>query len=359
MSRRAALLRSAAALGIVSPGAAQGLTVPATSPVQLVSLGDLRVAPIGAGTWAWGNRLLYGYKEEDDEALGAAFRTLVSRQVPLLFDTADSYGTGDLAGRSELLLGQFSSAEPNGRFAVMATKLAPFPTRLTATSFLDAAKQSSVRLRRMPIDVAQAHWSTAGYAPWLQEEPLLTGLGDMQLTGVARAIGVSNYGPKALRRAHAALAARGVRLASAQVQYSLLSRLPERNGLFEVAAELGIQVLAYSPLCLGLLTGRYDERNVPPGPRGLLFRSQAGPVAALLATLREVAAARGVSPSQVAIQWTRARGTLPIPGVRTERQAQEVLQCMDWQLTAAEVAELDAASERCPIAATQNPFSVP
>jgi pyridoxine 4-dehydrogenase len=318
----------------------------------------MQVAPIGAGTWAWGNRLLYGYKEAEDAALGAAFRTLVSRQVPLLFDTADSYGTGDLAGRSELLLGQFSSAEPNGRFAVMATKLAPYPTRLTAQSFLDAARQSSGRLRRMPIDVAQAHWSTNGYAPW-QESPLLTGLGDMQLTGVARAIGVSNYGPKALRRAHAALAARGVRLASAQVQYSLLSRLPERNGLFEVAAELGIRVLAYSPLCLGLLTGRYDERNVPPGPRGLLFRTQAGPVAALLATLREVAAARGVSPSQVAIQWTRARGTLPIAGIRTERQAQEVLQCMDWQLTAAEVAELDAASERCPISATQNPFSVP
>ena len=78
-----------------------------------------------------------------------------------------------------------------------------------------------------------------------------------------------------------------------------------------------------------------------------------------LATLREVAAARGVSMSQVAINWTRARGALPIPGVRTERQAQEVLQCLDWQLSAAEVAELDAASERCPIAATQNPFSVP
>lgn len=281
-----------------------------------------------------------------------------ARQIPLLFDTADSYGTGDLAGRSELLLGQFSSSDPNGRFAVLATKLAPFPTRLTAASFVDAGRQSSARLRRVPIDVAQAHWSTAGYAPW-QEEPLLTGLADMQLTGVARQIGVSNYGPKGLRRAHAALAARGVRLASCQVQYSLLSRLPERNGLLEVADELGIRVLAYSPLTLGLLTGRYDATNVPSGPRGLLFRSQAGPVAALLATLREVAAARGVSMSQVAINWTRARGALPIPGVRTERQAQEVLQCLDWQLSAAEVAELDAASERCPIAATQNPFSVP
>lgn len=318
------------------------------------------MAPVGIGTWAWGNRLLYSYVTSDDEELERAFDVLMERGLPILFDTADSYGTGDLAGRSEELLGRFSSSHKQGRNAILATKLAPYPSRLTAESFVDAARASSRRLRRMPIDIAQAHWSVAGYAPW-QEGALVGGLGSIQLQGVAKHVGVSNYGPRGLRRVHAALAEQGIKLASAQVQYSLLSRQPERNGMFEVAAELGVRILAYSPLCLGLLTGKYDATNDkwPPGPRGVLFRSQAGPVANLLAVLREVAAARGVTPSQVAINWTRTRGTLPIPGVRTRRQAQEALQCIDFALTAAEVAELDAASLKCPIQATQNPFSVP
>lgn len=355
MLNRRALVLSGTASAVMGN---LGRPVAAATPTVLLSLGELQVAPVGIGTWAWGNRLLYGYSTAEDAELESAFDALMSRGVPILFDTADSYGTGDLAGRSELLLGRFSRQHPSGKNAVLATKLAPYPSRLTAKSFVDAAKDSSGRLQRLPIDVAQAHWSTVGYAPW-QEGPLIEGLGQMQLQGVAKQVGVSNYGSRGLRRVHASLSAMGVKLASAQVQYSLLSRQAERSGLLEVAQELGVRVLAYSPLCLGLLTGRYDENNLPKGPRGVLFKSQAKQVANLIGVLREVAASRGVSPSQVAINWTRARGALPIPGVRTRRQAQEALQCLDFTLSAAEVAELDAAAARCTVSATQNPFSSP
>ena len=83
-------------------------------------LGDgIRVQRLGFGTWAWGNKLLWGYDTDDDPKLQEAFNTALRRQNPLdrsrvFFDTGDSYGTGALEGRAEALLGRFraESADP-------------------------------------------------------------------------------------------------------------------------------------------------------------------------------------------------------------------------------------------------------
>ena len=69
-------------------------------------MGPLRVSPMGFGTWAWGNQLLWGYQESMDTELQQVFDLAVDSGVNL-FDTADSYGTGRLNGRSEKLLGKF------------------------------------------------------------------------------------------------------------------------------------------------------------------------------------------------------------------------------------------------------------
>ena len=71
-----------------------------------VSVGSLTVSPMGLGTWAWGNKFLWGYDETMDQELQEAFNLAINSGVNL-FDTADSYGTGRLNGRSELLLGRF------------------------------------------------------------------------------------------------------------------------------------------------------------------------------------------------------------------------------------------------------------
>jgi len=71
-----------------------------------VKVGPLSVSPMGLGTWAWGNQLLWGYEESMDAELQQVFNLAVTKGVNL-FDTADSYGTGRLNGRSELLLGKF------------------------------------------------------------------------------------------------------------------------------------------------------------------------------------------------------------------------------------------------------------
>ena len=90
--------------------------------------------------------------------------------------------------------------------------------------------------------------------------------------GIIKAVGLSNYGPKQLRKIHKYMSDRGVPIATLQVQYHLLSRFPETNGTRETCDELGIRMIAYSPLALGLLTGKYDVNNPPPGLRGFAYK---------------------------------------------------------------------------------------
>ena len=98
---------------------------------------------------------------------------------------------------------------------------------------------------------------------------------------------------------HKQLSDRGVPLASAQVQFSLLSWGTEQQELVEVCDELGITLIAYSPLALGLLTGKYDESVLPAGPRGQLFKTLLPSISPVLSTLTEVAEQRNKSESQV------------------------------------------------------------
>jgi pyridoxine 4-dehydrogenase len=346
-SRRGALLGAAslaASLAVSSPLAA---AAPAASASTTTTIGAVRVSAVGAGTWQFGNQLLWNYDPAQDGELRATFDELLSGPDAVFTDTADSYGTGKLEGRAETLLGEFAAASPRGDRAFIATKLAPYPSRLTPAAFVDAAQSSLRRLQRPRVDVVQAHWSVSNYAPW-QEGALLDGLADIYDAGLAGGVGLSNYGPKQLRLAHAKLAARGVPLVSAQVQYSLLSLEPERSGLREACDELGVRLIAYSPLCLGALTGKYEAGGaLPSGPRGLLLGSLLKDAGPLLGLLREVAAAHAATPAQVAVNWCRAKGALPIPGSRTVAQARDERACLTWSLDAAEVAELDRAAARC------------
>lgn len=106
---------------------------------------------------------------------------------------------------------------------------------------------------------------------------------------------------------------RGVPIATLQVQYSLLSTYPVTElGLKDICDELGIKLIAYSPLALGLLTGKYSEKGpFPKGIRGLLFRQLLTGISPLLACLREVAQSRNKTMSQVAINWCIVKELFP------------------------------------------------
>lgn len=317
----------------------------------------LTLPTMGCGTWAWGNRLLWGYDRSMDRQLQAVFNLCVGNGVTL-FDTGDSYGTGRLSGRSEMLLGRFARdySGSNKDNICIATKLAAYPWRLTRRSMISAGEASADRLGRN-VDLVQMHWSTANYAPW-QEWPLLEGLADLYDRGQVKGVGLSNYGPKRLKKVYKKLSDRGVPIATLQVQYSLLSTYPVTElGVKEVCDELGIKLIAYSPLALGLLTGKYSENNsYPKGIRGLLFRQLLPGIRPLLDCLREVAESRNKSMSQVAINWCICKGAIPIPGAKTLEQATQNLGALGWKLDAGEIAELDRVAASLDKVMVQNIF---
>lgn len=303
---------------------------------------NLLLSPMGCGTWAWGNRFLWGYDEKMDNELQQVFNLHVSQGITW-FDTGDSYGTGKLNGRSETLLGKFAR-EYQGEHkneVVIATKLAVYPWRLTPQSMIKACEKSAERLGRA-VDLVQMHWSPAKYLPW-QEKPLLNGLAQLYHQGLVKGIGLSNYGPKNLQRAYEYLKEKGVKISTLQVQYSLLSTYPLlKLGLKQLCEELDIQIIAYSPLTLGILTGKYQDLNsLPSGPRKGLFKELLPKIQPLLQTMDAIAKTNGKTMSQVAINWCICQGTIPIPGAKNLSQARENIGALGWRLSSAQVTELE------------------
>jgi pyridoxine 4-dehydrogenase len=306
----------------------------------------LELPPMGLGCWAWGDSLFWGYNPKNDGDLKTVFDYVVENYSPVLIDTAEIYGFG----RSESLLGQFSVDVPDDRI-VVASKFAALPFRTKPENVLKAAQSSVNRLGGKPIDLYQIHFPNA-----FANEAYWDGMAQAYEKGLIKAVGVSNYGVDAVRACHAALAKRGIPLASNQIQYSLLYRFPEQNGLLQACDELGVQVLAYSPLALGLLTGKYmtaeDVKTKVQGPRQQLFAQivDKPQFQSLLATMKDIAEShstndRTVNVPQVAINYCRSKGTIPIPGARNLRQVQSNYAALGWELTEMDLSKLDAASD--------------
>lgn len=318
---------------------------------------QLSLPAMGCGTWAWGNRLLWGYEPTMDQDLQQVFNFCVSQGITL-FDTGDSYGTGRLSGRSESLLGQFSQAYQghHQQEIILATKLAPYPWRLTSGAMERACVASSKRLQR-PVDLVQMHWSTANYAPW-QEKRLLRGLANLYETGQVKGMGLSNYGGKRLREVHRWFQDWGVPLKTLQVQYSLLSTDPVlKYDVKAVCDELGIQLIAYSPLALGLLTGKYSlDQPLPKGLRRRVFKEILPNMGELQGCLTELMAQHQKTMAQIALNWCICKGTMPIPGAKNLVQARENAGALGWHLSSAEVEALDCAAGQATKTMVQNPF---
>ncbi|EAU72874.1 hypothetical protein RS9916_40101 [Synechococcus sp. RS9916] len=316
------------------------------------------VTGIGFGTWSWGNQLLWGYDPDRDDPELAQTLEVAAQGGLSLVDTADSYGTGRFNGRSEALLGAILRArDPTLRSRLtVATKLAPFPWRLGRRGFDRAFDASQERLAGQ-LQRVQLHWSTARYAPW-QEGPLLDGLADLVERGRVAELGVSNLGPKRLRALHARLAARGVPLRSVQVQLSLLAPdAIQSAGLKSVCAELGIDLLAYSPLALGVLA--VAPGATPPACtqlRSRLFRRLLPASDGLRQCMASIAQERQVSQAQVALNWCRSHGAMPLPGLRRVHQARDAVAALAWMLSDGERQDLDGLALDCRTRMPANPF---
>lgn len=174
--------------------------------------------------------------------------------------------------------------------------------------------------------------------------------------GKATQLGMSNYGLKSLSRVYNICDKQyNQRIYSNQVQFSLLSRLPLDNGLYDSMIENGIQPISYSPLGLGLLTDKYTIDNAPDGVRGILFREYLPSIQPLLNELRSIAKYRKKTVSQVAINWNLSKGFLTLIGMRDSAQVTDNIKALGWTLTPAEIDVLDTASKANKKKLIQNP----
>jgi len=311
---------------------------------QPLGRSDVQVPRLGVGAMTWGDasglarlhpaKLAYGGAEGLEEERRAWEASIAAGAT--LFDTAAMYS----GGASERRLGQFSHPA-----ALIATK---FPGNLRARvedmpKELDA---SLARLRRDSVALYQHHFPSDR----VDIPRLMSLMADAVEAGKARAVGVSNYSAEQMRLAHAALAERGIPLASNQVEYSLLHRQPETNGVLDACSELGVTLIAYQPLAGGALTGKYAAGQRPRGMRRFMMSGYFGgdsqtAIAPVVALLREIGGRYGKSPAQVAIRWLiENECVLPIPGAKNSQQAAANAETLSFRLAADEIEALDAAT---------------
>jgi aryl-alcohol dehydrogenase-like predicted oxidoreductase len=143
------------------------------------------------------------------------------------------------------------------------------------------------------------------------------------------------------------LAKHAIPLASNQVEYHLLDRTAERSGLLDRCKQMGVRLIAYSPLAMGLLTGKYTTDNPPVGLRGRKYAAILKDLPSLIAVMVEIGKDHGEkTPGQVALNWIICKGGLPIPGAKTAAQAQQNIGAIGWRLTPEEIKALEAASDK-------------
>ena len=312
---------------------------------QKTSLGrsQLQVPRIGVGAMTWGDarglarlhpaKIAYGGAhgiEEEKLAVESSIAAGVD-----LFDTAAMYS----GGAAERRLGELTV----GKDVLIASKF-PGSFSFKTEDFPKDLEASLKRLGRNSIDLYQHHFpSNKVVIPKLTEL-----LADAVNAGKVKAVGVSNYSVEQMCEAHAALAKRGIPLASNQVEYSLLHRQPETNGVLDACRELGITLIAYTPLAGGALTGKYSAAKKASGLRRFMPNfSKKGMNATqpVLELLRQIGERYAKTPSQVALRWLIENPiVLPIPGAKNGKQAIDNAGALTLTLTSEEVESLNQAT---------------
>lgn len=307
--------------------------------METVKLGENgpAVSALGVGTWAWGDPLFWAYGKNFGESdISDAFQASLAAGITF-FDTAEIYGFGE----SERLIGRF--AQQTEQPIQLATKYFPLPWRWNRTAIADALTASLERLQMSEICLYQIHWPLEFF---LKTQDFMEVLAAEVKKGRIQAVGVSNYSADQMTVAHQFLADKGIPLATNQVPYSLLTRQIEGNGILEKARQLGVTILAYSPLAQGLLTGKYTPENVSglQGARRLDPRfSPQGlkKLAPLFAEIEKIAEKYDKTPAQVALNWLISQGNVtPIPGAKNAKQAIQNAGALGWSMSPEEVKNL-------------------
>ncbi|MCX5387253.1 aldo/keto reductase [Streptomyces sp. NBC_00083] len=303
------------------------------------ALGTQGLTVSGQGLGCMGMSAFYGATDEA-ESLATLDRAL-ELGVTML-DTAESYGPF----RNEQLLGKALAGRRDR--VVLATK-----TGIEITddgeprghngrpAYIRHSLERSLRhLRTDHVDLYYLH----RVDPQVPIEETVGAMGELVAEGKVKAIGLSEAAPATIRRAHAVHPVSAV-----QTEYSLFERGVERDGVVDTLNDLGIGLVAYSPLGRGFLSGAItspedfaadDFRRTDPRFQGRNFARN-------LDVVREVgrlAEAKGVTASQLALAWVMHQGAVPIPGTKRRRYLEENVAATEITVTAEDLAAIEAVA---------------
>ena len=308
--------------------------------MKQVKLGSQGLTVSTEGLGCMGMSAFYGPSDEAENL------STLARAIELgitFFDTAEIYGPF----KNEILL---SKALKGKRDKVkVATKVGSEVSdageRMAVNgtpAYINKAIERS--LRHLGTDYVDLYYLHR-IDPKVQIEESIGALKRLVEAGKVRYIGVSEAAPATIRRAHKVHP-----LTALQTEYSLFERSPEQNEVLATVRELGIGFVSYSPLGRGFLTGRVTstEDFAPDDFRRAAYPRLAGDNLAqnmkIVDRIKAIATARGVTPGQIALAWTIAQGTVPIPGTRRIKYLEENVAGAAVTLSAADLKALDEAA---------------
>jgi aryl-alcohol dehydrogenase-like predicted oxidoreductase len=294
------------------------------------------VSAIGLGCMSIGIADVYTSSTHDDNDAVALIHRAFDLGITLL-DTADIYGVSERqVGKA--LRGHRANALLATKFGFMIGQPGSERTVNGSPDYVRRACDAS--LQRLSVDCIDLYYLHR-VDPTVPIEETVGAMAELVRLGKVRHLGLSEVSPETLRRAHAIHS-----VATVQTEYSLWSREPEQ-ALLPVLRELGIALVAYSPLGRGFLAGRMRklEDLAPDDWRRANPRFQDKNFAKNLAVadrVRELARDKGCTPAQLALAWLLSRaGVIPIPGTSSQDRLLENVRAADLHLSKAEIARIE------------------
>ncbi|MCB5236409.1 aldo/keto reductase [Niallia circulans] len=296
---------------------------------------DLLVSSVGLGIMGMSPGM-YGYTNDED-----SIRTIhhaLDLDVTLL-DTADIYGNG----HNERLLGK--ALKDRREKAIVATKFGFGPNYASVHGDPGYVKKAIDKsLQRLDMDYVDIYYLHR-VDPSVPIEETVGAMSDLVKAGKVRYIGICEASADTIQRANAVYP-----ITAVQSEYSLWSREVEDEIMPTIKA-LGITFVAYSPLGRGFLSGKLNQfkdlasddiRRSFPRFQGENFKKNME----LAEEIKKIATEKQVTPSQLALAWTLAKGVLPIPGTKHQQYLEENIAALEVKLTSKDLARIESASPK-------------
>ncbi len=322
-----------------------------TKPIIRRKLGatNLALSPIGLGCWQFSKGVgMVGkyWPTLEDDVVVEMVRIALEGGINW-FDTAEIYGHG---ASEKVLAKALDTLSVGEEEAQIATKWWPMFRR--ASNIPKTIQDRYNCLNGRTIDLYQIHQPFS----FSSVKSEMVEMARLYHAGAIRAVGVSNFSAKAMREADKVLGDFGIRLASNQVKYSLLDRRIEQNGILETAQELGVSIIAYSPLEQGLLSGKFHRKPELAAALGAPRKWQSGFKPAglakslpLIELLEQLALKYEVSTSQVALNaliYLHGETIFAIPGGSKLHHVEENVGALTFRLTEEEIQQISVMSLR-------------